>query len=422
MSSASDRAFLCAWFLLICLFCDQPSPAVQSQTNAGAAASPTPGAFVIKPQFERAGQFSEGLAAVQVSGAGGLKWGYIDKSGNFVIQPRFEDAEEFSEGLAAVRVGAEGTSGWGFIDRSGRIAIGPNWDHVSSFSRGLAIVRTGNEFTGRDRVIDKRGVYVSDLKSGTVVPCGNGLTLVGVTVGWVEGGVKRHYGFVDEFGTYVIKPAFDDAFCFTEGMAAVRVGDEVLGKWGFIDRTGTFVIEPRWGFAFPFRDGIATVAHAGGVKNKWGAIDRTGLEIIPLQYPEPLHFDDGLAPVSVTTFKWGTDEDGRSKLLPDTKYSFVDENGSRPISLEWSAVSSFSQGLAPVMIGDPRGGKWGYIDKGGRFVVNPRFDDARPFSEGMAAVLIRANETERWGYIWCGEIDAVEVAPRGQENPGGRSK
>ncbi|MFZ0744054.1 MAG: WG repeat-containing protein, partial [Terracidiphilus sp.] len=79
MSSAPDRAFLCACFLLLCLFCNQPSHAVQNQTDAKAAASSIPGAFVIKPQFERAGQFSEGLAAVEVSEAEGWKWGYIDK-------------------------------------------------------------------------------------------------------------------------------------------------------------------------------------------------------------------------------------------------------------------------------------------------------------------------------------------------------
>ena len=112
--------------LLLCSFCGQPSHAVQNQAEPEAAASSIPGAFIIPPKFERAGQFSEGLAAVQVSEAEGWKWGYIDKSGNFVIKPQFDQAEDFSEGLAAVRIGDEATGEWGFIDRSGNIVISPN--------------------------------------------------------------------------------------------------------------------------------------------------------------------------------------------------------------------------------------------------------------------------------------------------------
>jgi hypothetical protein len=179
----------------------------------------------------------------------------------------------------------------------------------------------------------------------------------------------------------------------------VRVGDADTGKWGFIDSTGNFVIDPRWGFASPFEDGIATVALAGSVRNKWGAIDRRGQEIIPLQYAGPLSFNDGLALVSSTSYKWATDQAGRTKLLPDTYYGFVDNSGLRPIRSQWRSASSFSQGLAPVMVGDSPTGKWGYIDTRGQFIVNPRFDDARPFSEGMAAVLIGDEKTGKWGYI-----------------------
>jgi hypothetical protein len=56
--------------------------------------------MIIEPQFEEAGIFSEGLAAIEING----KWGYIDKSGKLVIEPQFTDAWNFSEGLAPVKV------------------------------------------------------------------------------------------------------------------------------------------------------------------------------------------------------------------------------------------------------------------------------------------------------------------------------
>ena len=48
------------------------------------------------------------------------------------------------------------------------------------------------------------------------------------------------HGYIDKSGKLVIEPNFDLAGDFSEGLAAVAVGD----KWGFIDTTGHYVWEP----------------------------------------------------------------------------------------------------------------------------------------------------------------------------------
>ena len=53
------------------------------------------------------------------------------------------------------------------------------------------------------------------------------------------------------------------------------------------------------------------------------------------------------------------------------------------------------EGLAPVMIE----GKEGYIDKTGKVVIDPKFFWAYPFSEGLAPVLLGDFETGKWYYI-----------------------
>ncbi len=399
MRSIVSDAFRFGCFLAIGIWVGRSYHAVQTRAAAQTAVPSATGSMLIPAQFESARPFSEGLAAVQVGQDKGWKWGYIDKSGSFAIAPQFDYADEFSEGLAAVRVGDEKTGQWGFVDKSGNFAIRPKWDHAAAFSRGLAVVRMGNAVTGKEQVIDRQGKYVSGVKEGVVLPCGNGMTLVGINVSWTDRGANRQFGFLDRSGNYAIKPGFDEAFCFAEGMAAVRVGDADTGKWGFIDTTGKFVMGPIWGFAYPFKDGLATVALAGSGKSKWGMIDTAGQEILPLQFPEPLSFSDGLALVSTTSYRWATDDAGRTKLQPDTFYSFIGRNGSRPIGMQWRSAYSFSQGLAAVMVGDSPTGKWGYIDARGNFIVNPKFQGAQPFSEGMAAVLVRDHQAERWGYI-----------------------
>lgn len=53
---------------------------------------------LIEAQYEDAGQFNEGLAAVKKDG----KWGYIDETGEMVIPFQYDKAYLFREGLALV--------------------------------------------------------------------------------------------------------------------------------------------------------------------------------------------------------------------------------------------------------------------------------------------------------------------------------
>ena len=73
--------------------------------------------MVIPAQYEKAGCFSEGLAAVCQE----KKWGFIDRTGKLVIPAQFNHVGSFSEGLAPVKSEAE--QKWGFIDRTGKLAI-----------------------------------------------------------------------------------------------------------------------------------------------------------------------------------------------------------------------------------------------------------------------------------------------------------
>jgi hypothetical protein len=100
------------------------------------------GALVIKPAFNQAGHFSQGLAAVETSGrivgnhVVDIAWGYVDHSGAFAISPKFQLARDFSEGLAAVAF--QPGMKWGYINREGKTAIAPVFTAAFAFSDGLA--------------------------------------------------------------------------------------------------------------------------------------------------------------------------------------------------------------------------------------------------------------------------------------------
>jgi hypothetical protein len=67
-------------------------------------------------------------------------WGYIDQTGTVVIKPRFEQAGDFSEGLAPVKIGEK----WGYVNPSGSVVIEPKFAHAESFKHALARVKVGN--------------------------------------------------------------------------------------------------------------------------------------------------------------------------------------------------------------------------------------------------------------------------------------
>ncbi|MEO0103191.1 MAG: WG repeat-containing protein [candidate division WOR-3 bacterium] len=73
--------------------------------------------------------FSFGQKEVTGSGKGELspfedsktgKWGYINKQGKIVIRPQFNEAKDFSEGLAAVKIGDK----YFYINNEGQIVYG----------------------------------------------------------------------------------------------------------------------------------------------------------------------------------------------------------------------------------------------------------------------------------------------------------
>jgi hypothetical protein len=109
----------------------------------------TRGRMTIKPEFDWAFDFSEGLALVNIGGSKnemgyviGGKWGYIEPKGRIVINPQFDDAKDFSQGLALVNIGGKvnelgllSDGKRGYIDRQGKMVVEPQYDEPAVFPR-----------------------------------------------------------------------------------------------------------------------------------------------------------------------------------------------------------------------------------------------------------------------------------------------
>jgi hypothetical protein len=255
------------------------------------------GRLVIPFTFDSAGNFSEGLAVVNMQ----EKSGYIDKTGKIVIPPRFISGFSFSEGLAAVltrQIDQEGKTPryeYSYIDRSGRVVIQPPQDPESikwfamvagglAFSEGLAFVAKG-----KLGFIDKAGKQVIPLRYDDAQPFSEGLAAVSL---------KDKYGYIDRSGKMVIPPRFSSAGPFSEGLAAVENG----AQEGYIDKTGKLVINgAEFSLARAFSEGLAAVQ---GKNERYGFIDKTGKFVIPPQFRRVGDFSDGLAAVQLAGVDW----------------------------------------------------------------------------------------------------------------------
>jgi len=108
----------------------------------------------IKPNIasDTSSNIKEEAIATLIPYRKGDKWGYCDWNKKIVIPIQYDGAGLFSEGLAAVMVNGK----WGFINTKGEMVIPPVYDIPSlslSFRNGLAPVK----FNGKFGYIDKRG-------------------------------------------------------------------------------------------------------------------------------------------------------------------------------------------------------------------------------------------------------------------------
>jgi hypothetical protein len=197
------------------------------------------GKEVIPAQYSGAGIFHDGWAQVQV----GDKWGIIDRTGKSVVDPQYSFIGPFSEGIARVAIGGIPLEGgfpgskWGFINKKGEQFVPIKYDYVQSFSNGRALVNVGGRWKGESGlsfqgglwgVIDKKGNFVVEPK----IEMKSGLSLDEKpqtdTADLLPVKCDGKFGYRDRIWNLAIKPQFDEARPFSEQLAAVKLGGNLV--------------------------------------------------------------------------------------------------------------------------------------------------------------------------------------------------
>lgn len=304
------------------------------------------GKMAIKPQFnpkqpQYNSYFSEGLAAVNFSEGGAGEWGFIDKSGKVVINPQFRgdyySPPLFREGLACISV--EGGK-VGFIDKTGKMVIPPEFYGSLRFSDGLSVV----QIDGKQGYINKKGQLALPAIYETAFPFSNGMAVVVI---------DGKSAIINREGQVILAPQDKNFYSFSEGLAAFTVAkpteklpSETIAKFGFMNTKGEVIILPQFNdtvwnlLSSEFSEGLALVKFGETLAGKYGYINRSGRLVINPLFDHANGFKEGLAAVE-----------------KDRKYGYIDMKGNVVVPFVFDSADSFVDGVALVAVN----GKYGYI-------------------------------------------------------------
>ena len=169
----------------------------------------------------------------------------------------------------------------------------------------------------------------------------------------------------------------DDADCgcelrYVDGIETTHDGD----RYGFRLADGTVIADNIYEYTDAFHGDYCRVYLGDGLG---GLIDRRGRVVVPCVYDE-LHYPT----------------DGRVWVSKGGRVGFTDLEGNVVIALQYRNASSYSEGLACVLVDiDSTSVGCTFIDTLGRPVFPPIYQNLMPFHDGMALAV----RYDRWGII-----------------------
>ncbi len=301
------------------------------------------GIVILKPQYDYAADFADGLACVRSDG----KLGFIDPTGKlkFTLPEGTQASHDASEGM--IWFLSETEKRWGLCDDQGHVVLAPKYDKVRPFSDGLAAVNVGARFE---------------------------------FPGGMFGG---KWGYINKEGEVVVPIQFESAGSVSEGLA--RVLDSAGIK--FLNKSGKAVIDidvEDLHSTGDFREGLAPVHIDRGRAGKdWVTrfIDRQGKTALSVD-GSAAEFHEGLAVLSV--------RGGEAQSNQNRSYGYIDHTGKVVIRPRFGEADDFSEGLAAVRTKKTtvygKGDTWGYIDKTGKYQIEAVYNEAHSFRGGVARV------------------------------------
>ncbi|MBU6454134.1 MAG: WG repeat-containing protein [Cyanobacteria bacterium REEB67] len=361
------------------------------------------------------------LLAVSVSmtgcGAPPQVDGFIDKNGTLVLdasrlKPKPLGIGDYSEGLAVVKY----KDGFGCLNKTGEIIFKVPFRNLRSFHDGVAAFSVGKS------AADERWGYINQKGDTVIKPAytaaedfSDEAAAVRLTTA-ANGGKAGRWAYIDKTGTQIMKETFEEAQPFHEGLAPVKVD----GKMGCINRIGRFVVPPNYDAVYAVDHGTIVAAHGTGISGKdpdqsleyysqdGSIFSRTNMQAVSLENLHPLMWCKAPPAVGaandrpLSTFVSPGFAGGKSIQQAGNKFVVPQQFDARAFSGAYDYMFPVSEGFF-VAYNDSAGGKMDYrggkpTDENGIWNNHAfRFWDAAPFSDGLG--LVQESKGGMYGYV-----------------------
>lgn len=223
---------------------------------------------------------------------------------------------------------------------------------------------------------EQNGVYYICSKKklyGIVDQTGNIIQLLPETVGHIDSyfsegliafmdNTTNKYGYCDRTGNILIKPQFDHALPFKNGLANVKLGE----LRGFIDKQGKWVVQPQfisWE-GFDFRD-YAFVKFKGD--SNFGVIDRVGSVLVRNAFTQ-----EEITLSGTMDCPWMYEQMIKTGLILSEEnelFGYKNFKGEWVIQPKYKYGSQFRHNLATVSIVENQKTLYGVINPKGETVI-----------------------------------------------------
>lgn len=371
----------------------------------------------------------------------GLLYGYTDSNGTEIVKPQYDYAHLFTDGLACVCK----NNLWGFINEKGEVVIDLNYNYANPFKNKKSIVHSQNKYgviTINNKVIvhliydyineyyDYYIVTMGGLKglidneNKTILNCEFEDIMIFSAQSIIIVKKNNKYGCYASNGELISKCVFDNYSQFknisneeyeninlettTENNKAIISAEfEIVNyhsddfivvmknnKYGVIDIIGNSVIEIRYDYFYPnYEQNLIHItenilaAKIDKIRTKHGVINFKGEVIVPAIYDRVADFIGDYAIVE------NKDElsffNGQGSI--NTFYGVVDKFNKEAIPCEYEYIGIYSNGLFPAK----KNNLYGFINSRNEIIIPFVYNFVNHFCDNVAVASING----LYGYI-----------------------
>ncbi|MBN3583667.1 WG repeat-containing protein [Algoriphagus aestuarii] len=147
--------------------------------------------------------------------------GFVNSLGEWVIQPQFEDVGKFSESISSYKKSGK----WGLVKSNGELVGSADWDEIKPFSKGFSIAKINDKFY----LLNSSGVPVNQESYDQISRTNDGYFIVEK---------EKKSGILDQAGKELIPLEFENLQRAKRDQILVRKD----GKVGLISDSGEILL------------------------------------------------------------------------------------------------------------------------------------------------------------------------------------